>query len=125
MADPLNILLEGKGFGALFFDGQLHLVEASSTAQLLLSLDSPTSPYPLVTDIFPELVGIEAQLEQVVAKQEPAYRIDHVNRIDAQGHLRYLNLLLLACPEKNRAMLVVEDATDYCSGPASRQPAAV
>jgi two-component system response regulator AtoC len=112
MTDPLNNLLEQKGFGAFFFDGRLRLVEASSTAQQLLSLDPPTSPYDLVTEIFPELVGVEAQLAQIVAKQEPAFRLDFVNRMDAQGHPRYLNLLLLACPENDRALLVVEDATD-------------
>jgi transcriptional regulator with PAS, ATPase and Fis domain len=112
MVDPLKNLLDQKGFGALFFDGRLRLVEASSTAQHLLSLDPPTSPYALITDIFPELVGIEVQLEQIVAKQESVYRLDHVNRIDKPGQLRYLNLLLMACPEKDRGLLVVEDVTD-------------
>ncbi|BBO70400.1 hypothetical protein DSCA_43300 [Desulfosarcina alkanivorans] len=112
MADPLNLLLAQKGFGALFFDGRLRLIEATSAAQRLLAPAAPMVSQALITDILPELAGIEVQLALIVAKQESAYRLDHVNRIDEQGHVRFLNLLVLACPEKDRAMVVVEDATD-------------
>ena len=111
MADPLNILLDHKGFGAIFFDGQLRVLETSPAAQQLLSLPPAQPPHTLITDIFPELVGIEAELQRIVAKQESVYHLDYVNRIDKQGQTHFLNLLLLAHTEKDRALLVLENAT--------------
>jgi len=111
MADPLRQLLLEKGFGTLSFDGSLQVVEASPTACRLLAIPSSTPSHGLLTDRIPELVGIEEQLERIVAKQDPAYRLDCVNRLDEKGQTRYLDLLLLACPETDRALLVVEDAT--------------
>ena len=111
MTDALNILMAHKGFGALFFDERLQVIEINAAAEQLLALTPPKTPQTMITEIFPELVGIETQLEQIVAKQKTAYRLDHVNRLDEQGQVQYLNLLLLACPEKHRALLVLEDAT--------------
>ncbi len=111
MTDPLNILLDQKGFGALFFDEQLLVIEMNPAAQQLLKPAPSKLLQTPVTDIFPELVGIETQLERIVAKKESTYRLDHVNRIDEQGKMRYVNLLMLACKAKNRALLVLEDAT--------------
>ncbi len=56
-------------------------------------------------------MGIEAELHRIVAKQESVYHLDYVNRSDKQGQTRYLNLLLLAYDEKDRALVVLEDAT--------------
>ena len=111
MADPLNILLDHKGFGAIYFDEQLRVIETSPATQQLLALTLAQPPLALITDIFPELVGIEDDLQRMVAKQESVYHLDYVNRSDKQGQTRYLNLLLLACNEKDRALLVLEDAT--------------
>ena len=87
------------------------MIKTSPAAQQLLSLPPPQPPYTLITDLFPELVGIEAELQRIVAKQESVYHLDYVNRSDKQGQTRYLNLLLLAYTEKDRALLVLEDAT--------------
>ena len=111
MIDPLRQLLDQKGFGALSFDGELQVLESSPAACRMLAIESPEPPYDLLTDILPELVGIEEQLERIVAKRVNAYRLDHVNRIGEEGQTRYLGLLLLACSEKDRALLVVEDTT--------------
>jgi transcriptional regulator with PAS, ATPase and Fis domain len=111
MTDPLNILMDQKGFGALFFDERLRVIEINAAAEQLLALAPTGPPRAHIADIFPELVGIEVHLEQIVAKQETIYRLDHINRPDEQGQVRYLNLLVLACPQKNRALVVLEDAT--------------
>jgi transcriptional regulator with PAS, ATPase and Fis domain len=111
MTDPLNQLLLQKGLGAIWFDGRLQVVESTPQILTLLDIQSTQLPHGSLLDIVPELVGLDDQLAQILAKQDAAYRIDHVNRVDDQGQTRYLNLMVLACHEENRALLVVEDAT--------------
>jgi two-component system, NtrC family, response regulator AtoC len=110
MRDPLKIIAEQKGFGAIHFDRHLRTIDINSIAeQLLVSTD----PKPLgpVTEILPELVGVEHQMERIVDRQEEFYRLDHLNRPDKQGELRYINLLILPCTDSNRAVIFLEDVT--------------
>ena len=111
MTDALTILLDHKGFGTLFFNGRLQTTEINAAAAGLLELSPSNASRHVITDIFPELIGIEPQLERIISKADSFFSLDYVNRTNAQGETRYLNLLLLACPQKDRALIVVEDAT--------------
>jgi len=111
MVDTLKILLDVNGFGRITFDQQLQVIEASLAVQKLLSQTIENTPTVAVTDIFPELIGVENQLLQIVAKQIPYYRLNLLNRTDENGQTRYLNLTILACSEEERAIIVIEDAT--------------
>jgi len=100
-----------KGFGRIAFNQRLRVTEASPAAQKLLSRTIKNAPTVSVTDIFPELIGVENQLTQIVTKQISHYRLDLLNRTDENGHTRYLNLIIIACSEEDRAIIVIEDAT--------------
>ncbi len=116
MVNPFGILMEQKGLGAIIFDDRLQSIEVNSAAEHLLKLSVKPGSHVPITDIFPELVGVEEILAHIVAKKEDLYRLDYINRTDAQGHVSYLNLLLLALPEEKRALVVVEDATQEALG---------
>ena len=70
MVNPFGTLMEHKGYGAIIFDDHLHTIEVNSAAEHLLKLSvKPESRVP-ITDIFPELIGIEETLAHIVAKKE-------------------------------------------------------
>ena len=110
MRDPLKIIAEQKCFGVLHFDRQLQVVDINTIAEQLLVSTDPKL-HGAVTDILPELVGAERQMERIVDKQEDFYRLDHLNRPDKQGELRYINLLILPCTANDRAVIWLEDVT--------------
>ena len=111
MVDTLGILMDVKGFGCIVFNRQLQVTDACPTARTLLSGSLDDGRHAPLTDIFPELFGAEDQIGRIIAKLIPHYRLDLVNRTGEDGKPRYLNLLLLACNEEDRALVVIEDAT--------------
>jgi transcriptional regulator with PAS, ATPase and Fis domain len=113
MVDTLNTLLEVKGFGRIAFNQSLEVTQANSAAQKLLSNKIEKTQTILVTDIFPELIGVECQLSQIVAKKISHYQLDLLNRTDENENTLYLNLLVIACSEEDSAIVVIEDATLY------------
>ena len=112
MDRPLARLIEHKGFGVLYFDSRLQVVELNAAAAEMLAVVGWQHPKGDLQESFPELVGIHDQLAQILEKQGTVYRLDHVNRRDGQGQIRYWDLLLLAGPEEGRGMLIIEDVTE-------------
>lgn len=104
-------LLRHKGFGSIRFDSRLDIVRMSPRAEALLGLSAASKPSGSLLDLFPEFVGIEAQIAAIVASKEGDFRLDEVNRECGPGRWRYLNLLLLPDPAPGRALLVIEDVT--------------
>lgn len=112
MNDPLTSIIAHKGFGVLYFDGGLRVTETNPIGAQMLGAVGAQRPKGDLLDLFPELVGIEDQLTRIIAKQDAAYRLDHVNRSDAQGQTLYWNLLVLAGRRAARGMLIIEDVTE-------------
>jgi hypothetical protein len=110
MRNPLMTVAKQKSFGVIHFDRQLQVVDIDAIAQRLLGSTNQT-PSGSITDILPELVGAERQMERIVAKQEDCYRLDLLNRLDGEGDLRYINLLILPGNDGDRAVMLIEDAT--------------
>ena len=110
MRDPLMTIAEHKGFGVLHFDRQLRMVGKDTIAQQLLTSANQTHS-DAITDILPELVGAEPQIKRIVAQKQGHYRLDHLNRLDGNGKLRYLNVLILPCADSDRAVILIEDVT--------------
>jgi len=94
------------------FDNRLQVVERNAAAVDKLSTAGAQYHDGDLQDLFPELVGVQNQLMQIVEKQAGDYRLDHVNRRDGQGQPRYWDLLLLAGPEVGRGMLIIEEITE-------------
>lgn len=112
MNRSLASLIAHKGFGVICFDNRLQVVERNAAAVDILAAVGAQHHDGDLQDLFPELVGVQDQLMQIVEKQAGDYRLDHVNRRDGQGQTRYWNLLLLAGPEVGRGMLIIEEITE-------------
>ncbi len=69
-----------------------------------------------LTDLLWEFVGLETVLQEILQGKRPYYRLEHVNREQKEGTLRYLTFLITplndVMPTK-RLLLLVEDTTDY------------
>ena len=69
-----------------------------------------------LTDLLWEFVGLEIVLQEIIQGERPYYRLEHVNREQEEGILRYLTFLIAplvdVAPIK-RLLLLVEDTTDY------------
>lgn len=66
-----------------------------------------------VTEIFPELIGSEAELQEVARGESALFEMPLVNRISADGSQAYFSLTGLADPEaKGGLVLLVRDDTE-------------
>lgn len=66
-----------------------------------------------VTEIFPELIGCEAELQEVARGESALFEMPLVNRISADGSQAYFSLTGLADPEaKGGLVLLVRDDTE-------------
>jgi transcriptional regulator with PAS, ATPase and Fis domain len=84
----------------------------NQTAQRLLRSLGHENRFGGLETIFPEIVGNESYISDIVITKKGDYRIEYVNRHDIEGRVRYLNLLVLPDETPNCALLVIEDATE-------------
>jgi DNA-binding NtrC family response regulator len=112
MTDRFANLLRHKGFGSILFDASFNIVQMSPQAETLLGLSGTSKPRGSLLDLFPEFVGVEAQMSAIIAGRSGDFRLDDVKHECGQGLRRYLNLLLLPDPAPERALLVIEDVTE-------------
>ena len=112
MNDALEQLLTYKNLGTVVFDEQLNVVEADKRAKdIFVSIGQRLTKGDLLK-FFPELVGSEAFLKQIVEHKESDFRLDFVNRPDENDQLCYLNLLFLPDKKPNHGLVVLEDVSD-------------
>ncbi len=112
MSDALTQLLIYKNLGTVLFDEQLQIVEADKRAQeLFVSIGQRVHKGQLL-DFFPELIGSEEYIKQIVRQKENDFRLDFVNRAIDDERAAFFNLLVLPAQKKNHGLLVLENVTD-------------
>ena len=80
MRDALKQLLTYKNLGTVLFDEQLQIIEADQLAkELFVSIEQHLHKGYLL-DYFPELIGNEEFLQQIVQQKKNDFRLDFVNR---------------------------------------------
>ncbi|MBT8332427.1 MAG: sigma 54-interacting transcriptional regulator, partial [Deltaproteobacteria bacterium] len=112
MTDALKQLLTYKNLGTVLFDEQLHIVEADKRAQELFVSMGQSLHKGQLLDFFPELIGGEEYLKQIVRQKENDFRLDFVNRTVDDERAAFFNLLVLPAQQKNHGLLVLENVTD-------------
>jgi transcriptional regulator with PAS, ATPase and Fis domain len=92
----LKGMLAVLGIGYLSFDADLMIVARDRIAK---SIFSPGDTGGSLLSEFPELVGSEAMLAEVLSGERKSYHLQYLNRVDADGRTTYWHLTALADPD--------------------------
>ncbi len=113
MSDALKQLLTYKNLGIVRFDEQLNIIEADTLAkELFVSIGQRLHKGNLL-DFFPELIGSEDFINQVIQQKENDFRLDFVNRTVDDERPIFFNLLVLPADQKNQGLLILENVTEH------------
>ncbi len=112
MDDTLKQVLLRKMVGTIAFDENLAIVESDELAREILGESAKLHPGRHLLDSFPEFVGVEHVLRDVLDGKAEDYRLDYVNRTHDEGWLYYLNFLVVKNWETGHGLLLVEDSSE-------------
>jgi transcriptional regulator with PAS, ATPase and Fis domain len=111
MNEALRRLLASKGMGTLSFDLYFSIVGTDThAAEIIQLIGQPASESNLLS-LFPELVGNELLIQDILNRQKGEFRLDFVNRADDAGNLFFLNLFVLPDEKPGSGLLILEDVT--------------
>jgi transcriptional regulator with PAS, ATPase and Fis domain len=114
MNPQLKQVLAARGIGYLCFDAELKIVLRDRIAKTIPAMVNEGGGSLLAE--FPELVGSEAALAAVIRGEGDLYRLDYVNRIDADGQPTYWHLMALphsgSGGESSGGLLLVEEVSE-------------
>ncbi|MGD2186670.1 MAG: sigma-54 dependent transcriptional regulator [Desulfobacterales bacterium] len=109
----LGQFLQSKNLGALEFDPAFHVVSIDDIAMQIINALGFSRHEDDVLSLFPELIGTEDFIQQIIATQTGDYRLDYINRTDKNGQEKYLNLVILSNETPQRGLLIIEDITNH------------
>ena len=108
----LKRLLDNKKLGAIVFDFDLKIIEVDEiAADLINTLGLSMTERNLLT-LFPEFIGSESQIKNILEDKNNDLRLDFVNRSDVEGNSKFFNLLIFPDDSALQGLLIVEDVTD-------------
>ncbi|MCW6050734.1 diguanylate cyclase [Lyngbya sp. CCAP 1446/10] len=111
----LDKLLSLRRIEYLAVDRQLKILETSLNVQELADIPDGVEKGKDLRDSFPELIGIEEVLDDILEQRQPIFQLKSVTKILTNGSYLYLDLYLFA--QKNhlkpeRLIVLWEDVTD-------------
>ena len=101
-----------KGVGCVHFDAALVVTQTAPPPEIDPKQGGALRPGASLLEAFPELVGYEATIAEIIAGKLPAFQIDFVNRETDDGHLAYYHFLLMVDEVNRGGVLFIEDVTD-------------
>ena len=112
MKKTLKRLLNNKQMGAIVFDFDFNVVEIDDiAADLLNALGLSMSGRNLLV-LFPEFIGSESLIKNILEEKGDDLRLDFVNRSDAEGNPKFIDLLIFPDDTAPHGLLIIEDVTD-------------
>ena len=112
MNETITRLLACKNLGVILFDAHFTIVETNDIGKRILKATTPSFTGKDLFEIFPEFIGNEQLIQDVVDRKAADFRLDYVNRSNADGQVHFLHLLVLPDEEAGYGLLVLEDVTD-------------
>ena len=112
MKDALTALLEYKNLGTILFDNQFNIISIDKVAGRILNSIGQKPVKINVKDFFPEFIGSEDFIQNIIAKKKGDYRLDFVNRTDKENNPCYFNLIALPHDKPGNGLLVIENVTE-------------
>ncbi len=104
-------LLAHKNLGMILFNSDFTIVETNRIAEDILKSVAHPFPQKDLLEAFPEFIGSEQLIQDIVEKRAVDFRLDYVNRTDTEGQIYYLDLLVLPDEKLGLGLLVIEDVT--------------
>ncbi|MCP4691614.1 MAG: AAA domain-containing protein [Desulfobacterales bacterium] len=112
MDNTLKQVLVRKKVGAIIFDENLEIVEWDPLAGEILGASAQLFRGKDLLDVFPEFIGVEGVLRDVLDGETEDYRLDYVNRTHDEGWLYYLDLLAIKDEKTGAGLLLLEDSSE-------------
>ena len=95
MNEALRQLLACKNMGVLRFDTHFSILETDSNASNIMKSAGRASFESNILSAFPELVGNEPYIRDILNRKKGDFRLDFVNCSVESGKSHFLNLLVL------------------------------
>ncbi|MCP4140633.1 MAG: HD-GYP domain-containing protein [Chloroflexi bacterium] len=107
-----HFMIKNQPVGFLWADSSLHIQYISSELQEFLP-DRNIKRGEHLSVQFPETVGLESHLQEILAWQREPISLENINLISENGEIHYISLILYAGKqdEKMGIFLVVKDTT--------------
>ncbi len=101
----LETLFHRRDIAALWADADLRVRYATPQASRLLDADAPAGR--LLPEVCPELIGLEAALQEIARQRTPPFFLKHLHRSAPDGGVRYLSITAYAPPPEHPDGLVL------------------
>ncbi len=105
-------LMAHKNLGMIRFKPDFIIVKTDDIAKRTLQSTIQPLPGMNLFEVFPELIGNEELLDEVLVGKQPDFRLDYVNRVDTDRRVHFINLLVLPDEQAGGGLLIVEDVTE-------------
>ena len=112
MKDTLTALLEYKNLGTIIFDDQFNILAIDNIADRILNSVEDTLSRLNLMEYFPEFIGSEEFIQEIVTKKKNSFRLDFINRTDKENNPCYLNIIVLPNGKTDNGFLVIENVTE-------------
>jgi len=111
----LDKLLSLRRIEYLAVDRQLKIQETSLNVQEFAEIPDGVEKGKDLRDSFPELIGIEEVLDDILEQRQPSFQLKSVTRVLNDGSYLYLDLYVFGQKDQlkpERLIIVCEDVTD-------------
>ena len=112
MNETTKQLLKWKNIGFIRFNALFDIIEIDDIAKTMLKSVTNRVSGKSFLEIFPEFLGNEEEIHNVLKKKSADFRLDYVNRAEIMGQLRFFHLLVLSEDERDCGVLIIEDVTE-------------
>jgi transcriptional regulator with PAS, ATPase and Fis domain len=112
MKDALTALLEYKNLGTILFDSQFNVLAIDKVSERILNSIGQKPLKLNLTDFFPEFIGSEDFIQNIVTQKKNSYRLDFINRTDKENHPCFLNIIVLPQEKPGNGLLIIENVTE-------------
>ena len=105
-------LLKWKNIGFIRFNAHFDIIEIDNVAKTMLKSVADQFSGGNLLELFPEFLGNEEEIHNLLKKKSVDFRLDYLNKIDRMNKLRFFNLLVLAENESDIGVVIIEDVTN-------------
>ena len=109
MNETIRWLLTAKNLGMIIFNEQLTITDTNFNAKSMVKSIASLYVGSNLLEVFPELIGNEESIRDILNKKITNFRLDYVNRLDERGQLHFFNFLLLPDDDICCGLLILED----------------